>query len=71
MDKLIKCGKFFSASNQTVKNNIAVIIRKNLIIDILPLDKISNEDNYEVIDLLDGVAASVPNAIFTPFFSDN
>lgn len=53
MNKLIKCGKFFSAVDQTVENNIGIVIEKNKIVDIVPLDKIKNLDNFDVIDLMD------------------
>lgn len=52
MKKIIKCGKFFSAVDESVKENIGIVIEENKIIEILPLEDIK-EENAEVIDLLD------------------
>ncbi len=52
MKKLIKCGRFFSSVDESVKENIGVVIEENKIIEIAPISDIKVE-NAEVIDLSD------------------
>ena len=52
MKKVIKCGKFFSSVDESVKENIGVVIEGNKIIEIAPISDIKLAD-VEIIDLSD------------------
>lgn len=51
MKKLIKCGKLFRASNETVEQKMAIVVEDNRISDVLEISRIGDLGNYEVIDL--------------------
>ena len=53
MKKLIKCGKLFRAVDESVEENVGIIINKNIIEAVVPLNNLVNTENFEVIDLLD------------------
>lgn len=53
MKKVILCGKLFTAENESVQENMAVILDGNKIEDVVAKSEISDLGNYEVIDLSD------------------
>lgn len=50
MKKLIRCGQFFSGKDETVQENMAIIIDKNKIIEVCPYHQLPTFDG-EIIDL--------------------
>ncbi len=53
MKKVINCGQFFSAIDETVLKNISIVVENNKIIDIKPTAEIKCDSNCQVIDLKD------------------
>jgi len=51
MLKAIKCGMFFSAVDETVKNDVVILIENNKIKDVKNAGEAGNLTGYEVIDL--------------------
>ncbi len=51
MLKAIKCGMFFSAVDETVKNDVVVLIENNLIKEVKNASEAGDLSGYEVIDL--------------------
>ncbi len=54
MEKLLICGRLFTAESETVQENMAVVLNGNKIEEIIPAAAVLNRDIYdEVIDLSD------------------
>lgn len=51
MLKAIKCGMFFSAVDETVQNDVVILIKNNKITDVKKTSEAGDLAGYEVIDL--------------------
>lgn len=50
MKQVLKCGQFFSGKDETVENNVAVVVEDNKIVKVAPMGEV-DETGAEAIDL--------------------